>query len=163
MKIFFLIPIILSWSSLYAEALTATVTESAKMEVTRGKGTIILKPGTVIEVVGKEGDNLSVVYRNITGVVPASKTDFKGTAPTVVPAAASAATGVSRSSGETSMPPTVKGPDPKSVEAKGSAPANPENPTSNYGKMVKKARDNVEKHKENLVDPVDNATATKKN
>jgi hypothetical protein len=162
MKTFLLIGLLVPAALLRAEPLKATVTEQTKLEVTRGKGSIVLKAGTVVEVVSKDGDNLGVVYRNITGFVSAEKTDFKGEAPAAaaLPAKPDIA---SKPSSEVRTPPATKAADPKPSEEKSTASAKREEPTTNYGKMVKQARDNEAKHKENLVEPVDSATGAKKN
>ncbi|MEO7796562.1 MAG: hypothetical protein ABIY47_02425, partial [Opitutaceae bacterium] len=81
MKILILLCFACTVSLVGADTLNATITEETKMEVTRGKGSIVLKAGTIVEVVGRDGGNLGIVYRNITGLVPASKTDFKGEVP----------------------------------------------------------------------------------
>jgi hypothetical protein len=162
MKILFPIGLLFTAALLHADSLKATITEQTKLEVTRGKGSIVLKAGTVVEVVSKDGDNLGVVYRNITGFVPAAKTDFKGEVPVGVPALAKPET-ISKSSPEVKPAPVAKPADPKPSEEKPAVSAPREDPTTNYGKMVKKARDNEAKHKENLVDPVDGAIGSKKN
>jgi hypothetical protein len=142
-----------------AETLTTTITESTKMEVTRGKGTIMLKAGTVVNVIGREGDQLDVVYRNVTGLVSVAKTDFKGEAPKSVAKPAQSA--ASKANPDASKPAPVEKPAPaKPAEEKASAP-NRDDPASTYGKMVKKARDNEAKHKDNMVDPTDSATGSK--
>lgn len=141
-----------------AETLTATITEPTKMEVTRGKGTIMLKAGLVVEVVSRDGDQLGVVYRNVTGVVPIAKTNFKGEVPKPAPKPAGNEPAKPREEAKPAA--SAKPAEPKAPEAK-SPPSNREEPTSNYGKMVKKARDNEAKHRENLVDPTDSATGAK--
>jgi hypothetical protein len=138
-----------------AEALSATITEQTKMEMTGNKGSIVLKAGTVVEVVSKDGDILAVTYRKVPGTVSAAKTDFRGeAAPAVAEAAKPEAT--AKPAAQTKAPPLAKAP-----EAKPAAPVVREEPTTNYGKMVKLARDNEAKHKENLVVPVDDTHAAK--
>lgn len=145
---------------------TATITADTKLELTKTKGTIGLRAGSKVDVIGKEGDSLVVLYRNIPGLVPRVKTDFKGelpkssgstSAPVAEPKANVAAA--------TPAPPaTVKPTDPKPVEAnaptapkvtnsQSAPPSSHREPTTNYGKAVKKARDNAASHQENLVDP----------
>lgn len=161
MKILFPLGLLFATTLLHAETMTAKITEQTKLEVTRGKGSIVLKAGTVVEVVSRDGENLGVVYRNITGFVPAAKTDFKGEVPAGAPAPLKSEP-ISKSGVEVKPAPAAKPAEAKPAEEKPAA-AKREDPTTNYGKMVKQARDAEMKHKENLVDPVDAATGTKKN
>ena len=141
----------------HAQNLSATITEDIKMELTKSKGTVMLKAGTSVDVVSKEGDTLTVVYRKIQGRVPLAKTDFKGDAPEAV-----ADAGKPDSKGSSSAPsnPPVAA---KPADPKPAAPAGgPDAPTTNYGKMVKKARDNEAKHKETLVDPANEVSGAPK-
>lgn len=168
MKILLPLGLLFASAMVHAEPLTAKITEQTKLEVTRGKGSIVLKTGTVVEVVSKEGDNLGVVYRNITGFVPAAKTDFKGEVPTGAPPPIKSET-ISKSGTEAKPVPMAKPVDAKAPEGRAATPSpaptpqRREDPTTNYGKMVKQARDNEAKHKENLVDPVDDGVGAKKN
>lgn len=162
MKILFPIGLFFTAALVHAEPFKATITEQTKLEVTRGKGSIVLKAGTVVEVVSKDGENLGVVYRNITGFVPAAKTDFKGEVPVGAPVTAKPES-ISKTSPEVKSAPVAKAADPKPSEAKPAVPAPREDPTTNYGKMVKKARDNEAQHKANLVDPVDETVGSRKN
>lgn len=132
-----------------AAPVTTTLSEDVKMELTKGKGSIVLKAGTVVEVVSKEGDSIAVIYRSLLGRVPANKTDFKGEV-------AKPATKPVAEAKPEPAPPAAKPTEPKPAEAKPAAPAS--GPSSTYGKMVKKARDNEAKHKENLVEPTDTVT-----
>jgi hypothetical protein len=139
-----------------AENLTAIVVEETRMNLLNGKSSIVLKAGTNVEVVSQDGDSLTVIYRKIQGHVPISKTDFKGDA-----------TVASVNSKDEAKPgPTAPANPPpaaaKSASAAPAAPPSPGAPTTNYGKMVQKARDNEAKHKENLVKPANEVTAAEK-
>ncbi|MEO7413035.1 MAG: hypothetical protein ABIZ81_06740, partial [Opitutaceae bacterium] len=57
-------------------------------------------------------------------------------------------------------PVAAKPKEPKPSNDKAAAPkGGPDDPSTMYGKMVKKARDSEAQHKENLVDPVDRSTS----
>jgi hypothetical protein len=158
---------------LQAEPLPATVTAETKLEMGKGKSSVLLKPGSKVNVVGKEGDFLIVIYRNIQGFVPQAKTDFKGDVPKATTPAPSQTTdgqGSETPKAPIAKPTETKPTGTKPVEAT-SAPAKPvppsapakREPTTNYGKMVKMAQDNVAKHEETMVDPTNAQTgATKK-
>lgn len=136
-----------------AQSLTANITEDIKMEFSKGKGSVLLKAGTAVDVIGKNGDVLTVVYRKIEGRVPLAKTDFKGDAPEAVAAAPKA---------EPKPAPSAPA-NPPPAQAKPAAPhSGGDAPTTNYGKMVKKAKDNEAKHKETLVDPANEVSGAPK-
>lgn len=133
-----------------AQALTAKIIAPTKMELTKGKGTILLSPGTEVDVVSQEGGSLTVFFRKVAGVVPLAQTDFKGEVPKTVQAT---------SAPQPTAPAAKEKPAaPSPAERPPAASSSTENPSSNYGKMLKKARDNEAKHKENLVDGVENST-----
>ena len=153
----------------HGEALTTTLTGDTKMEFTKSKSSFVLKAGSVVEVAGRDGDFLIVNYRKIEGRVLAAKTDFKGDVPELTakkPAepAKTEATAVKASPPPATAAAAVKPPEQKPADPKPAPPANPnrDNPQSMYGKMVKKARDNEEKHKENLVDPTNEVVGAPK-
>ncbi|HEX2851908.1 MAG TPA: hypothetical protein VHO24_01630 [Opitutaceae bacterium] len=143
---------------------TATITADTKLELTKTKGTIGLKAGTKVDVIGQEGDSLSVLYRNLPGLVPLSKTDFKGaktkpatTAPATepkahtLPATTPPAAKPVEKANTTAKPPTAA---PAASTAATPSPG-PREPTTNYGKAVKKARDVTATHQETMVAPTD--------
>ena len=143
-----------------AQNLSATLTEDIKMELSKGKGSILLKAGTAVEVVSKDGDSLTVVYHKIQGRVPLAKTDFKGEAPEGAPAAPAAPKETPKASPPAPTSPSAQ---TKPADPQPAAPSGgPDAPTTNYGKMVKKARDNEAKHKETLVDPTNEVSDSPK-
>jgi hypothetical protein len=148
----------------HAAGLPAKITEDTKLEFTRGKGSVVLKAGTPIQVVSQDGDTLDVLYRgSINGRVLRAKTDFKGEAPKVAVAAPAAQPESAPAAPAPKPVAPTQTPTPapaKSAETKPAAPANP--PTTLYGKAVQKARENEAKHRENMVDPVDEVTGAKK-
>ena len=155
MKTILLLGLFLAAPVFAAEAPTATVTEDTKMGITRGSGSIILKAGTVLEVISKDGDNLGVRYRNITGVVPAAKTNFRGEAPSVVAVKSEPV----KEKSETKPSVAAKPSEPKKSPDKPAPTPNRDDPATAQGKMLKKARESEARHRENLVEPMDRATS----
>lgn len=95
---------------------------------------VSLKAGAVVELVSRDGNDVTVKYRNVTGKIPASKLEEPATpAPAAKPA-------------------DEKKPD-KKPSASAAAPANP--PQTNYGKAVQKAKDNAGAHDKHVVKPAD--------
>jgi hypothetical protein len=149
---------------------SATITADTKLELTKTKGSIGLRAGSKVDVIGEEGDSLVVMYRNIPGLVPRSKTNFKGEAPKVSatpaattpavkanpsPAAAPVATAPS-----TSAKPLESKPAPATTTA---APSSaPREPVSTAGKMIKKASDVTTKRQETMVDPANELSGADK-
>ncbi len=141
--------------AVHAQAPSATITEDTKMEFSKGKGAIVLKAGTAVDVVGKDGDSLTVIYRKIQGRVPLAKTDFKGDAPET-------AAETPKSDAKAAAAPQSPLTPAKPADPKPAAPGGPNAPTTNYGKMVKKAKDNAAKNKETLVDPANEVSGSSK-
>jgi len=143
--------------AVHAQNLTATITEETKMELTKGKGSVLLKAGTAVDIVSRDGDSIIVVYRKIQGRVALAKTDFKGDAPEAA-AEPAPEQPKANSPAPANPPPQAKPADPKPAAPAGG----PDAPTTNYGKMVKKARDNAAKNKETLVDPANEVSGSTK-
>ena len=102
-----------------------------------------LKPGTVVELISRDGNEITIKYRDLTGKIPASKLDEpKATASTPAPSAPPAKSGEQKKY------------EKKAAEAKPdeTKPANP--PQTSYGKMVQKAKDSAAAHDKNVVKPV---------
>lgn len=152
---------------------SATITTETKLELTKTKGTIVLRAGSKVDVVGQEGDALAVMYRNIPGLVPRSHTNFKGEVPKPLspptPAPIANPAPVASTPAATAASATAAPAAPKAAEAKPAtattvvtpSPA-PREPVTNYGKAVKKARDVTSKHQETMVDPVNEASGADK-
>ena len=123
-----LLPLLLVFAApLLAEQVT--VKESVILKAERAA--ISIKAGTVVELVSRDDDTVTIKYRNVTGKIPASK--LEGAAP-----AAEA----------------PKAEEKKPAEDKSaSAPARP--PQTIYGKAVQKAKDNAAAHEKNEVKPTD--------
>ena len=141
-----------------ARAEETTLISDARLELPKGKGFVGLKSGSVVEVVGKEGDSVVVIYRKIQGRIPLKSTNLAASTPDAA---------------EADKPAAPAPPAPKEAPAKPAAPSKPaeaaksapgpsDKPTTMYGKAVKKARDNEAQHKENLVNPANEVTAPKK-
>jgi hypothetical protein len=118
-----------------------TVITAKKSSITVGSGSIALVKGTKLEVLAREGDFLLVKFHAAQGKVPLADTDLltdvvlPGVVPTPAtpPAAAPA--------------PAAKTP-PPALDVDGK-------PTSNYGKMVQKAKQVEQAHNDKLVKPSD--------
>jgi hypothetical protein len=110
---------------------------------------VSLKPGTVVELVSRDGNEITLKYRNFTGKIPASKLDEPKSSPPVAksaPPAKSAPAAKATPEKRTEKKPA----ETKPAETK---PANP--PQTIYGKAVQKAKDNAAAHDKNLVKPTD--------
>ncbi len=93
-----------------------------------------VKAGTVGELIARDGTEITIKYKGLTGKVPVSKLEeAKSTA-----------------TAKTAEP---KKNDPPAAESKKTPPPNP--PQTNYGKAVQKAKDNAAAHDKNVVKPAD--------
>jgi pyruvate/2-oxoglutarate dehydrogenase complex dihydrolipoamide acyltransferase (E2) component len=121
-------------SSLSAEEVT--LRQSAMLKADRS--IVSLKPGTVVELVARDGDKLTIKYKNLTGTISADKIEE--------PKAA-----------EPAKSEAPKPAEPKAKETPPSAEAPPakQPPTTNYGKAVQKAKDNAAAHDKNIAKPTD--------
>ena len=117
----------------------ATLKQSVVLKSDRS--IVSLKPGTVVELVSRDGNEVTIKYRNLTGKIPASK--LEAAKPTAAGEAKPTAVAEAKPSEETKA-------EKKAPEAK---PANP--PQTNYGRAVQKAKDNAASHDKNLVKPTD--------
>ena len=96
------------------------------------RNAISLKVGTVVELISRDGTEVTIKYKNLTGKIPANKLEEpKSPAPAAKPS------------------------EEKKAEKKPSEgnPANP--PQTIYGKAVQKAKDNAAAHDKNVVKPAD--------
>lgn len=147
---------------------SATITADTKLELTKTKGSIGLRAGSKVDVIGEEGDSLAVMYRNIPGLVPRSKTNFKGEAPK---AAVVASTPAAKANPSPAAAPVATAPSPaaKPIENKpapattAAAPSSaPREPVSTAGKLIKKASDVTTKRQETMVDPANELSGADK-
>lgn len=129
-----------------------------KSAIAFDKGAFTLPKGTRLEVLGKDGDYLLVQFRSARGKILLADTDFdpatpvKETARTPVTAATA-----KPSTAEVKQP----APAPTIAPALSTNPADPQ-PTTNYGKMVQKAKTVEEAHKDKVVDPANEVLEEKK-
>lgn len=142
---------------------SAIITSDTKLELTKTKGSIVLPAGSKVDVIGQEGDSLSVMYRNLPGLVPRAKTNFKGDVPKTTSTAPALEVKVSPAPVVTpsaaAMPPPAKPSEAKPAAATATTPSPaPREPVTNYGKAVKKARDVTGAHKDSMVDPTNEIT-----
>jgi hypothetical protein len=102
-----------------------------------GRNAVSLKAGAVVELISRDGNEITIKYRELTGKIPASKLEEPKAAAPVAKA-------------EPEKKAAKKAPGSKAPESK---PANP--PQTTYGKAVQKAKDNAAAHDKNLVRPAD--------
>jgi hypothetical protein len=125
--------LLLSAASLFAEPVTVRESVILKSERT----ILSIKPGTEVELVARDGDTVTIRYRNVTGKIPAGKL-----ADAAKPAAAEA--------------PKVVGKETLPAEAEKPSPPPPKSPPqTGYGKAVQKAKDNTAARDKNAVKPTD--------
>jgi hypothetical protein len=116
-------------STLSAEEVTLRQPAMLKAE----RSLVSLKAGTVVELVAREGDKVTIKYRNMTGVISADKLEEPKVA-------------------EAPKPTEPKAKENPSAEAPPSAKPPPQ---TNYGKAVQKAKDSAAAHDKNVVKPAD--------
>lgn len=123
-----LIPILLVCASaLCAEEVT--LKQSAVLKADRSM--VSLKAGTVVELMSRDGDQVTVKYQKLTGKIPASKLEEPK---------ASAAAKTEEAKPAESKPAESANANPP--------PANP--PQTTYGKAVQKAKENAAAHDKNV-------------
>ncbi len=127
----------LAIAALAARAETVTLTKSAMLKAERS--IVSLKAGTVVELLARDDQNLTVRFNEVTGKIPVAS--IVGT-----PAAAKPEPKKTE----------AKKPEAKKPEAaKPAPPSTPRTAESTYGKAVEKARQNADKHEKSLVKPTD--------
>ena len=135
-----------------AESITTPATLIKPAKLTLKKGTVNLPAGTRIEIIERNANTLTVRYRALVGEVPATDTDHPDYPDE--PQSVSSSASAPAPTPVVTAKPVVK---PKDAP-KPTPPAlntNPldAQPTTNYGKMVQKAKINANAHKDALVDP----------
>ena len=124
-----------------APLLAEPVTLKQPALLRQDRNAISLKAGTVVELISREGNEITIKYRDLTGKIPASKLEEPKAPATTSSAPAPKASEEKKAA-------------KKAPEAK-PAPGSPENPQTTYGKLVKKAKDTVAEHDKKLVKPTD--------
>lgn len=124
--------LLLSAASLFAEPVTVRESVILKSERT----ILSIKPGTEVELVARDGDTVTIRYRNVTGKIPAGK---------LADAAKPAAAEPSKAAEKKASPAEAEKPSPP--------PKSP--PQTGYGKAVQKAKDNTAARDKNAVKPTD--------
>ena len=104
-----------------------------------GRSAVSLKPGAVVELISRDGAEITIKYKDLTGKIPASKLDeprppSTASAPAAPPAKSSNAKKTEKKAAESPA-------DKKLVE----------NPQTGYGKAVKKAADAAAAHDKNVL------------
>jgi hypothetical protein len=125
-----------------APLLAESVTLKQPALLRQDRNAMSLKAGTVVELISREGNEITIKYRDLTGKIPASKLEEPKASSTTASAPAPRASEEKKSE--------KKAPEAKPAEP---TPANP--PQTTYGKLVKKAKDTVAEHDKNVVKPTD--------
>ena len=112
-----------------------------------GRNLVSLRPGAVVEVVSRDGSELTIKYKDLTGKIPATKLEDDPNPP---PSSAKSAAPAPKAPA-----PVAKSNKKKAAETKPSEPKLSETPQTGYGKAVKKAKDAAAAHDKNLVRPTD--------
>ena len=115
-----------------------------------GRTLVSLKPGTVVELIARDGSDITIKHKDLTGKIPASKLEEDSSPPASSAPAAK------------STPPARKPAPPAAAKAKKEKPPERkpgdhvvDNPQTGYGKAVKKAKDNAAAHDRNVLRPND--------
>ena len=145
-----LIPLLLlGVTAMLAEEVT--VKQSALLKVDRN--VVSVKPGTVVELISRDANTVTIKYRGLTGKIPASKLEEP---PPGAPTTAASDAPAPPAAKPSKQKPTAKKPAPKKpAETKPAERKLAENPQTGYGKAVKKAQDNAAAHDRNVVKPTD--------
>jgi hypothetical protein len=132
-----------------AQTAPATVTTTKKSALAVGSGSFALIKGTKLEVVAREGDTLIVKLRSAQGKIPLADTDYPADAVAALPAEPVAP----------AVQTAAATPAPKAAPAKTATPpalntsGQGQQPITNYGKAVQKAKQAAESNKSTHVDP----------
>lgn len=125
------LPVVSLWALFLSTALLSaeevTIRQSAVLKAERTM--VSLKAGTVVELVSRDGDIVTIRYKNLTGQIPAAKL-------------------------EEAKPAATK---PEAAKPQEDKPDNPpaRPPQTGYGKAVQKAKDNAKAHEKSQVEPTD--------
>ncbi len=117
-------------SSLSAEEVTLRQSVMLKAE----RSIVSIKAGTAVELVAREGDKVTIKYKNMTGTITADKLEE----PKV-----------------TEAPKPVEPAKAKETPPPAEAPPAARPPQTTYGKAVDKAKDSAKAHDKNLAKPTD--------
>lgn len=132
-----------------------TVTTTKRSAVKVGNSSFALVKGTKLEVLGREGKLLLVKYRTSQGKIPYADTDYVLSEDELAEEEAAAAEPPAPvAPAKQPAPPATKSAAP-ATKAPPPALAVDGKPTSNYGKMVQKAKQAEQAHKEKLVNSTD--------
>jgi hypothetical protein len=114
-----------------------------------GRNVVSVKAGAIVELIARDGAEITIKYRDVTGKIPASKLDEPETPPPVAAPAAEKKSAAKPSPRKPGQPP----PQAKPAVPAPAKPANP--PQTMYGKAVQKAKENAAAHDRNVVKPAD--------
>ena len=132
-----------------------SVTTTKRSAVSVGGASYALVKGTKLEVVSRDGDKLVVKYHSTQGKIPLADTDYppdaaasESTEETPAPAPAAPPAAAAKVAKPASAP-AAKSATPPVLNTSGQG----QQPTSNYGKDVQKAKQVSEANKSTHVDP----------
>lgn len=136
----------------FAQTTPTTVSTTKRSALTNGSGSFALVKGTKLEVIARDGDKLVVKYRTSQGKVPVGDTDYpveavatESAEPVVPPAPVVAPTAVAKPAPAVTAKPAT----PPALNTTGQG----QQPATNYGKAVQKAKQAAEANKSTHVDP----------
>ncbi|MGH7945209.1 MAG: hypothetical protein ACREH8_23420 [Opitutaceae bacterium] len=141
-----LTPLLLLLATPLLLAEEVTLKQSAILK--SGRTLVSLKPGAVVELVSREGSEITIKYKDLTGKIPADKLE-ESKEPDSPPAKSAAPVAKSKKAKPPPKKPAEK--KPPAEKTAENRPANP--PQTGYGKAVQKARENAAAHDKNLVRP----------
>jgi hypothetical protein len=150
-----LLPCLLFGFALSALAVPTMVTTTKRSAVIIGTGSFALVKGTKLEVVSREGGTLIVKYRSSQGKVPLADTDYPvdatgdEAAPAVEAVAPAAPAKPATPVPAVAKQPAATKPVPPALNTSGTG----QQPATNYGKAVQKAKQVTETQKSTRVDP----------
>ena len=136
------LPLVVLAADAPAAAAVPTATTVKRTSVHVGSAAVPLTPGTKLEVLGREGDSLVVKFRSTKGTIALADTDFDPA--TELPAAPAAEKPVVKPAAATAAKAT-----PPALNTSGQG----QQPATNYGKAVQKAKQASEANKSTHVDP----------
>jgi hypothetical protein len=130
-------------------ATPSSVTTTKKSAVMIGGGSFALVKGTKLDVISREGDTLLVKFHSSQGKIPLADTDYPVDATPAEPAAETAAIVAPAPAKTVAAAEPAKTATPPALNTSGQG----QQPATNYGKAVQKAKQAAEANKSTHVDP----------
>jgi hypothetical protein len=137
-----LVLVLLAVTSPLLQAEEVTLKQAALLK--SGRNAVSLKPGAVVELISRDGTEITIKYKDLTGKIPANKLEEpKPTTSAAKPAPRPAKPAAAAKTDKAKQP--EKAPERKLAEQ----------PQTGYGKAVKKAKDAAAAHDKNVLKPND--------